>query len=326
MRSVRVPRYALAFVSAFVSACSTGESLTAEPSGVSASGPSPAGSGVLRVDAGDEHRAPSDVRYTDTHDHFAHTSKVDPAKFPYFKKRGAAPEIALTFDCAWVPEEAGMAVLDALRETGVKATFFVSGPFVFSSVPARAGTMPNASTERMVRRIVEDGHEVGNHTHTHPHASPTVAWASELTELRRGWDAEVRRVFANGLPASALTNATMKPFWRAPYGEYDTRALSEAALAGYPTHFGWNVDTRDSLGAPDCRVAARDGCMSAEKETALVESFVSKNQAIDVIVVLAHLGAPYGFGKDPKGLRALVTDLRARGRTFAKLSEVAVAP
>ena len=270
-------------------------------------------SGTVRSDAGD-------VRFVDTHDHFAHTTKVETSKFPYFKKRAAAPEIALTFDCAWVPEEAGMAVLDALRELGVKSTFFVSGPFV--TAPSRA-LGPNEATLNMVRRIVEDGHEVGNHTQTHPHASPAVVWGRELSDLRRQWDAEVVRAFDGRGPPGAA----MKAFWRAPYGEYDGRALSEAALAGYTTHVGWNVDTRDALGAPDCRTVPADpACMSADKETRLVVSFVRKNPSIDVVVVLAHLGGPYGFGKDPKGLRALVSAMRAEGRTFAKLSDVLVPP
>ncbi len=274
----------------------------------------PAASGTARSDAGD-------VRFVDTHDHFAHTTKVEPSKFPYFTKRGAASEIALTFDCAWVPEEAGMAVLDALRELGVKSTFFVSGPFVTAPSRPRA---PNEATLNMVRRIVEDGHEVGNHTQTHPHASPAIVWGRELSELRLQWDAEVVRAFVGSVPPP---NAAMKAFWRAPYGEYDDRALEAAALAGYTTHVGWNVDTRDALGAPDCRTVPADpSCMSAEKETQLVVSFVRKNPSIDVMVVLAHLGGPYGFGKDPKGLRALVSAMRAEGRTFAKLSDVLVPP
>ncbi len=152
---------------------------------------SPGGYGSARVDAGD-------VRYLDTHDHFAHTTVVERSKLPYFEKREAAREIALTFDCAWVPEEAGMAVLDALREVGVKSTFFVSGPFVFSTVPSRG--IANDATLRMARRIVEDGHEVGNHTHTHPHASASVGWARELTDLKAGWDTQVARAFPGIVP------------------------------------------------------------------------------------------------------------------------------
>ncbi len=268
-----------------------------------------------------------EVRYLDTHDHYAHAvAVVDPARFTYFRRRGASPEIVLTFDCAWVPEERGMAVLDALRELGVKATFFISGPFVFKSLPARADTPPNAATLGMIRRIVDDGHEVGNHTHTHPHlqvsgrtGSTPVVWTQELTELTRGWSAAIRAIYGDAAPA----NATMKPYWRAPYGEYDERSLAAAAAAGFPYHFGWNVDALDALGTKDCRaVAAGVACLSAERQTRHVLAFARRNPRLDATVVLAHLGGEYGWGGDPRGLRALVGALRAEGRTFARLSEV----
>lgn len=259
----------------------------------------------------------------DTHDHFAHTQRVDPAKFPYFKKRGTSPEVVLTFDCAWVPKETGAEVLDALREMGVKATFFVAGPFVTEDL-RKSDSGPNRATLELVRRIVDEGHEVGNHTRNHPHLTAGVSWSTELTKLAKSWENAAREAYA---PANPPAAAVMKPYWRAPYGEYDERSLSAAAVAGYPLHFGWNVDVLDSIGLPACRSsAAGAACLDADRETRHVLSFVHENATLDVVVVLAHLGAPYGFGKDPKGLRALVTKLRAEGRTFAKLSEVVVAP
>ena len=275
----------------------------------------PGARGTVATDAGE-------LRYVDTHDHFAHVvAQGDKTKSAYFKRRGAAQEIALTFDCAWVPEEAGMAVLDALKEMNVKSTFFVAGPFVVAAGPRRA---PNEATLRLVRRIVEDGHEVGNHTLDHPHLGPRVVWKDELVLLRDAWGASVARAYAG---VEAPRSSTMTTMWRAPYGEYDDRALREAALAGYTTHVGWNVDVHDSLGFPECRVAPADpNCLDAGKETAMVTSFARRNPDRDVVVVLAHLGAPYGFGKDPKGIRALVGAMRAEGRTFAKISEVIVAP
>jgi peptidoglycan/xylan/chitin deacetylase (PgdA/CDA1 family) len=264
-----------------------------------------------------------EVPYVDTHDHFTHTRRVDPAKFPYFKRRGAAPEVVLTFDCAWVPKEAGAEVLDALREMGVKATFFVAGPFVTDDL-RKSEPGPNRATLELVRRIVDEGHEVGNHTRNHPHLAAGVSWSDELGALAKSWEKATREAYA---PASPPAAATMKPYWRAPYGEYDERSLSAAAVAGYPLHFGWNVDVLDSIGLPACRsVAAGAACLDADRETRHVLSFVHENPTLDVVVVLAHLGAPYGFGKDPKGLRALITKLRAEGRTFAKLSEVVVSP
>jgi len=274
--------------------------------------PSPGARGTAASDGGE-------VRYVDTHDHFAHTTAGDKTRPAYFKRRGAAQEIALTFDCAWVPDDAGAAVLDALKEMNVKSTFFVAGPFVAG--PRRA---PNEATLRLVRRIVEEGHEVGNHTMTHPHATPRVVWRDELVGLRDAWSASVARAFAGAEPPRAATMTTM---WRAPYGEYDERSLRDAALAGYTSHVGWSVDVHDALGLPDCRVAPADpSCLDAAKETAMVSAFARRSPEQEVIVVLAHLGAPYGFGKDPRGIRALVAAMRAEGRTFAKISEVLAPP
>lgn len=223
-----------------------------------------------------------------------------------------------------MPEASGLAVLDALRELGVKSTFFIAGPFVFKTTPARADTPPNDATLRMIGRILDDGHEVANHTHTHPHGNTRTPWTRELDELARGWRAAVRAIYGDAPPP----NAGLRPYWRAPYGEYDDRALTEAAAAGYPFHFGWNVEALDALGIPDCRaVKAGAACLSAERQTRHVLAFARRNPRLDATVVLAHLGGPYGWGNDPRGLRALVTALRAEGRTFAKLSEViAVTP
>lgn len=66
-----------------------------------------------------------------------------------------AREVALTFDDGpSMPYTAQ--VLDVLRERGVKATFFLCG--------ANAERYPE-----LVRRIRDEGHEIGNHTHSHPY-------------------------------------------------------------------------------------------------------------------------------------------------------------
>lgn len=64
-----------------------------------------------------------------------------------------APKIALTFDdgpsTAWTP-----ALLDGLKERGVKATFFLIGE--------NADKNPE-----IVKRMAEEGHLIGNHTYHH---------------------------------------------------------------------------------------------------------------------------------------------------------------
>ncbi|MEI8235114.1 MAG: glycosyltransferase [Verrucomicrobiota bacterium] len=79
--------------------------------------------------------------------------------YPTVFHEGAGDEhaITLTFDDGpdpkWTPK-----ILDILKERGLKATFFILG--------CQAEAYPS-----LVRRIVQEGHEIGNHTYTHPNIS-----------------------------------------------------------------------------------------------------------------------------------------------------------
>ncbi|HWP84243.1 MAG TPA: polysaccharide deacetylase family protein [Terriglobia bacterium] len=67
--------------------------------------------------------------------------------------RSRQPTVALTFDDG--PGQDTPAILEILKQAGVRATFFLCG----------------ASVERwpeLARRIVAEGHEIGNHTYSHP--------------------------------------------------------------------------------------------------------------------------------------------------------------
>lgn len=69
------------------------------------------------------------------------------------RARRAGRRVALTFDDGPDPQRTP-AVLDLLARQGVRATFFVVG--------ARAEAHPE-----LVRRMVAEGHVVGNHSYTH---------------------------------------------------------------------------------------------------------------------------------------------------------------
>jgi peptidoglycan/xylan/chitin deacetylase (PgdA/CDA1 family) len=78
------------------------------------------------------------------------------ASIVHFEK--AEPhEVALTFDDGPDPKYTPQ-ILDILRQYGAQATFFVIG--------RNAENHPD-----LVRRILKDGHEIGNHTYTHPNLS-----------------------------------------------------------------------------------------------------------------------------------------------------------
>src|SRR6476660_1273084 len=88
------------------------------------------------------------------------------AEFPTLYHQGAGSEhqVAITFDDGpdprWTPK-----VLDILKAANVKATFFVVG--------VNAERYP-----ALVRRIVNEGHEIGNHTYYHPNLA--LCWPEHI--------------------------------------------------------------------------------------------------------------------------------------------------
>lgn len=127
------------------------------------------------------------------------------------------PTIALTFDDGPHPEHTP-AVLDALREWGQTATFFVVG--------REAARHPE-----LLQRIAAEGHTLGNHTYTHaePRTLSAEAWGRELQET----DRELARW--TGAPS---------PFVRPPKGEL-TWAKWRTTWRTRQTIVLWNVDPRD---------------------------------------------------------------------------------
>src|SRR6266568_1406820 len=90
-------------------------------------------------------------------------------KFPefptlYHQGAGGERQVAITFDDGpdprWTPK-----ILDILKAANVKTAFFVVG--------ANAERYP-----ALVRRIVEEGHEIGNHTYYHPNLA--LCWPEHI--------------------------------------------------------------------------------------------------------------------------------------------------
>ncbi len=128
------------------------------------------------------------------------------------------PRIALTFDAGGPSEPTGR-ILDILAKHHVHSTFFITGDW--------ANLNPD-----LVRRIHNEGHEIGNHTMHHPDLR-TLSDQGVCTELN-----QAERVI------SSLTGVTTRPYYRPPYGGRDTRVRTLAAQIGYRTVY-WTIDTLD---------------------------------------------------------------------------------
>ena len=140
------------------------------------------------------------------------------------------PEIWLTIDDGPDPDDTPL-ILDLLDRHQAGATFFLIG--------ARAARHPH-----LVADILQRGHEVGHHTHTHP---AFTFWCAGPGRTRTELD--------NGL--TALRAAGAQPRWfRAPVG-IKNFFLNPALNARGLRCVGWNVRSLDSVSTNPAAVVAR---------------------------------------------------------------------
>ncbi|MBX9402614.1 polysaccharide deacetylase family protein [Lysobacter sp. BMK333-48F3] len=132
--------------------------------------------------------------------------------------------LALTFDDG--PGAATPDLLDALAELDVRASFFCVG----AAMRARPA---------LVRRLLDEGHELGNHSERHADARGIEAGR---------WMREEVAPAAQALAAAcgSTLQAAPAPLFRPAYGEIDAAQYEALAAAGY-TVVGWSVDPRDWL-------------------------------------------------------------------------------
>ena len=145
----------------------------------------------------------------------------------YYVGDAEEKKIYLTFDCGYENGNSS-AILDALKKHDAPATFFVVGHFL-------------ESAPEMVKRMVEDGHTVGNHTYHHYDMSKI----SDPAVFRKEMD-DVRTLFQE------TTGTEMAMYYRPPQGKYSETNLQMAKDLGYATFFwslayvDWNVDAQPS--------------------------------------------------------------------------------
>jgi peptidoglycan/xylan/chitin deacetylase (PgdA/CDA1 family) len=134
---------------------------------------------------------------------------------------GSKRQVSLTFDSDGGSAGNAYAYLDILSAHGIHATWFLTGDF--------AQANPD-----IVRRIRDDGHNIGNHTVDHPELIAPPRSDSFICSQLVGAD----HMIAN------ITDRTTRPFFRPPYGDFNTQIRTLAAGLGYRTIY-WSIDPRD---------------------------------------------------------------------------------
>lgn len=185
------------------------------------------------------------------------------------------PWVALTFDADAAADPAPR-ILDTLKAYGVRATFFVQGWW--------AERHPD-----LVRRMVEEGHEIGNHSNTHPDFR-TLTREEMVRELADA-EAILQRV----------AGRTSKPFFRPPYSYRNQLVWEVAAEEGYLTVV-WTIDVFDWK--PD-----------ATQESILREVL---DHVVPGAIIVLHVGDENSAAVLPR----LIEGLRGQGYEPVSLSEV----
>ena len=121
----------------------------------------------------------------------------------------------LTFDAGYENGNTP-AILDALGKHQAPAVFFAVGNFI-------------KDNPDLIKRIVSEGHIVGNHTMTHTDMSKISSMESFQKELEG-----VEELY------KSVTGESMTKFYRPPRGVYSTENLSMAKELGYSTFF-WSL-------------------------------------------------------------------------------------
>jgi peptidoglycan-N-acetylglucosamine deacetylase len=220
--------------------------------------------------------APTTTRSTTT------AATVTPARVVYRGSQSRAA-VALTFDAG---ADCGFAVqiLDTLATEGISATFGMTGRWA----EANPG---------LVRRMVDEGHQLLNHTYDHPSftgastGTPALTAAERRSQLDRA-DAAV----------SAITGRSMQPWFRPPYGDIDDSVNIDLAAAGYRYDVLWTVDSLGWTGIPADDI--EDRCL---------------DRAGNGVIFLFHVGSQ---SQDAEALPGIIDGLRALGYSFDTVADI----
>ncbi|MGW9529312.1 polysaccharide deacetylase family protein [Paenibacillus terrae] len=184
-------------------------------------------------------------------------------------------------------------ILDILKKQKVKATFFVVGK--------EAGE--NEHTKNIIKRIVAEGHAIGNHTYSHnykylyPHKA--VSTDNVMKDIEKN-----NQVLKSILGPDFSTRMIRFPGGHMTWKKKDPKGMAalDAALLKKDYHqVDWNVLTKDAEGPH-------------KKANGLINQFMRSVKGREKAVILMH--DTYGKGETTKALPVIIEYLKKQGYEF----------
>lgn len=210
---------------------------------------------------------------------FAFSSPIVSASSSQLITKGntSSKVVALTFDDG--DDGANIqGILAILSANNIRSTFFITGK--------AAEDHPS-----LISAITNAGHEIGNHSYSHPDFT-TVSYSTMQSQL-----STTENII------SGITGRSTKPYFRPPFGAYNSSVLQAVGDAGYTKTIYWTIDTIDWDG----------------RSSYAIYSKVLSN-ATPGAIVLMHTGS--GAPNTKYALQQMIDGLRDMGYSFGTVSDV----
>jgi peptidoglycan/xylan/chitin deacetylase (PgdA/CDA1 family) len=193
-------------------------------------------------------------------------------------------DVALTFDAG---SDTGYTaqILDTLSANGMTAAFGITGRWAER----------NAA---LLERIVNEGHDLINHTYDHGSFTGLSTGAPALTQTQR-FD-QINRAEAI---VRDITGASTLPYFRPPFGDYDASVNADVGALGYRYNVMWTVDSMGWNGYSADAIVQR--CLDMAEPGA---------------IYIFHVGSQ---SQDGPALQRVIDGLRSAGYEFVPLSAFA---
>ena len=213
------------------------------------------------------------IASTVTISHISTTASTTERKLPIYSVETNKKKVAITFDAAWSAEDTDE-LLAILKKHNAKATVYAVGDWVDKN--------PDA-----VKKFYESGHEIGNHSDTHP----------SFSKISRE---EIRQEIVNCNEKIKKVTGEAPKTLRAPSGDYDNKSI-EITESLDMKMIQWDVDSLDWK------------LLSVNEMFSRVTNKVQNGS-----ILLFHNGVE----NTPKALDKILTKLEKDGYEFVTVSEL----
>ncbi len=207
----------------------------------------------------------------------AASSTYGDRELPIYSVETDEMKIAISFDAAWGAEDFNK-IMEILDKHKLKTTFFMTGEWV-------------ENYPECVKTLVEKGHDLGNHSATHP----------DMTKLSK--EKQKEQILSVHNAVKELTGYEMELF-RPPYGAYNNDVIRTCYEVGYfPVQ--WDVDSLDWKDYEAPRIIAN----------------VCEHESLGAgSIILCHNGAKY----TAEALDEMITNLKNQGYEIVPISELII--